>query len=309
MMYAALEQKKYFRSFDEMINMYQLNGLVNITMQQFVQNLGLNDAYVREMVNGTMRAIYNQPEMNALSGLATLAKLNGEFLHVKGGNGKIIEALINNCKKSKNFNLYLGHDVKSIAKNVNGTFTLTSSKASGEYDLVIVASPLSVANIQFGGSISHLNKFKGVSPKPVPIHVTYIEGDFDDQNFGRTAFPNVMMTEERLTSAKISTIFNFGRLHRLHSMGKIQQNELEALNIFKKDFKILFDFSWSYAAGKFEVLKSAADIPAYVLDTRLFYTSANEPLSSGMECSLFSAKNVANMIEDMYPSKQKKEDM
>jgi len=70
-------------------------------MQQFVQNLGLNDAYVREMVNGTMRAIYNQPEMNALSGLATLAKLNGEFLHVKGGNGKIIEALINNCKKSK----------------------------------------------------------------------------------------------------------------------------------------------------------------------------------------------------------------
>jgi hypothetical protein len=308
MLYNMLHKKIIFRNNEELVNMLDMKEIANKTMSEYIQELGLSDKYVSEMVNTTLRAIYNQDDMSVLSAFSAMVKLRDQQLHIKGGNQKLIEAVLDECKKSSNFKLLLNNDVKSIGKkDPAGRYILESSKGSNEYDIIILAAPLSVSKIEFTDLLQHLNKFTN-TPKEVAVHVTYIQGELNSDTFKTTTFPEFLLPEECLTSAKIVSIFNYNGMLRVHSLNKINESELAKEEIFKKGFKILSTFSWSYALGELKPVRNFADVPGYMMDTRLFYTNAHEILVSSIESSLWSAKNVVNMIEDMYLIKKAKKE-
>src|SRR5690606_38072339 len=119
--------------------------------------------------------------------------------------------------------------VTEINKDTNGTYTIrtgTLDLTGKKYDLVVIASPLSITDISFTGGLEHLNRYKN-TPKANPIYVTIVEGEFNEDFFKTNSFPKIIMPNQRLTSAKIGTIFNFGKIKRVHSIGKINKDELE----------------------------------------------------------------------------------
>jgi hypothetical protein len=303
--YDRLEKKIGFRTVEEVVGMFDAKDLVNKSIADYVREINLNEKYVNELLKGAMLGIYNQEDMSVLSAFFTFVKLDKELLYIKGGNKRLVEAMLETCRKSKSFNLLLNTDVKSISKKESaGRYTLKASNQTKEYDLVILAAPLSISNIDFTDNLQNLNKFKK-SPKATPITVTYIQGELNTDAFGRATFPLLLVPEVPITSAKINEIFNFNGIYKLHSSTPIVESELEKENVFKKGFKVLKTFTWSYACGKFEPIMNFENIPGYVLDTRLFYTNAHEVITASMETALFSAANVVNMIEDMYMVEKK----
>jgi prenylcysteine oxidase/farnesylcysteine lyase len=304
LIYDMLEKKILFRNIEELINVLNLKEYVNRTMSAYVSELGLNDIYTSEMVNASIRGIYNQEDVSVFGAFCALAKQGKEFFTIKGGNRQIVDAVIKTCKGSNNFKLYLDTNVISISKqNPAGKYILTSSKGSEDYDLIIIASPLSVANIKFTDLLQHLNKYNSL-PKPVPVHVTYIEGQLNDEVFGTDAFPKILIPEKPFTNASINSIFNFNGIYRIQSLNKLTQSELEGSKLFKEGFRVLNSFGWTYAMGRLEPILDFTDVSGYMLDTRLFYASAHEAIASGMEMSLQSAQNVVNIIEDTYLMKK-----
>jgi prenylcysteine oxidase/farnesylcysteine lyase len=299
-LYKLLDKKIVFRNIEELISLLDMKDMVNKTISEYIQELGLSDKYVSEMVNTTLRAICNQDDMSVLSAFSAMVKLNSEMLRVKGGNQLLVESIIDKCKKAKNFKLHLNTNVQAIGKkDPAGRYILESSKGSNEYDIIILAAPLSVSKIEFNDLLQHLNQFKAY-PKATPLQVTYIQGELNTDVLGITKLPQILFPKESLTSAKIVEIFNYNGLFRLHSASKINANELAKEELFKKGFKVLTTYSWSYAWGQFKPIYNFAEIPGFMMDTRLFYTNAHEVIDSSMECALVTSKNIVNMIEDMY---------
>jgi L-2-hydroxyglutarate oxidase LhgO len=304
--YDRLEKKIAINTIEEVVGILEAKNLVNKSITDYVKEINLNEKYVNEIVKGAMLGIYNQDDMSVLSAFLTLVKLDKELFYIKGGNKQLVEAMMDTCMNSKNFKLFLNIDINSISKKEQaGIYTIKSKNETKEYDLVILAAPLSVTNINFTENLEYVNKFKK-SPKATKMQITYIQGEFNTETFKRSTFPRkILIPETPITSAKINGIINFNGIYRLHSRMPIVESELEEENIFKKGFKVLKTHTWSYAFGKFEPIMSFIEIPGYRLDTRLFYTNAHEVITTSMESALASAVNVVNMIEEMYMIEKK----
>jgi hypothetical protein len=291
---------------EELNSLLELDYLpMNTTLSEYIKDMNLNELYVAEMVNATLRAFFNHQDKNVLSAFLILGLLGIPEYQIKGGNSKLINAIVDDCKKSKNFNLLLNTEVQAISKSTEGgRYNITSSKGANEYDLVVIAAPLSTTGVKFNDKLDHLNKFRK-SPTANPSQVSFIEGELNENTFQTTKFPRKLIPLNLLTSAKITGLFNLGnRLFRVHSATKIHQNELEALNIFKSDFKIINTHSWSYASARFDPV-NVSELPGYELDKGLLYTNAHEPVDTSMECALISSTNLYNLIEEMYSGKTK----
>jgi protoporphyrinogen oxidase len=304
--YSLLEKKEVYRSMEELNNKLDIHDVpANMTISEYIKDMNLHELYKAEMINSTLRAFFGQHDPNAYSAFIVLALLGIPEYRIKGGNGKLIQVILDDLKKSNDFNLLLNTEVTTINKDEDRY--ILSSKEERDYDLVVIAAPLSVSRIKFHGLLEHLNKYRK-SPKANSVTVTYIEGELNEHTFQTNKFPRKLISVQELTSAKINSIFNLGNnLYRVHSVSKIHQNELEALNIFVSDFKIVNSYTWEYASARYDTF-NIAEIPGYVLDTGLLYTNAHEPIDTSMECTLITSINLANLVGEMYPS-EKKDDM
>jgi hypothetical protein len=300
--YSILERKTAFRDIEEFINLLGLNNMVNRTVTQYIKEMDLNELYAKEIINGTISSLFNiHDNVNLLSAFIGLAKLGKTYHTTVTGNQQILLEILNECTRSKNFNSFLNSTITSINKE-DEKYTITTPQGEKEYDIVIIAAPLSVTGIKFSGALAKLNKFTS-SPKANPFHVTYIEGELNNEAFHTTSFPRILIPKEKPTSGEINAIFNFGKIFRLHSMSQVDQVELEKTNLFKKGFKIIKMHHWSYACSTFEPIVNFNDIPGYVLDNDLFYTNAHEVITTGMDFALIASQNIANILEDKYVMK------
>jgi hypothetical protein len=306
--YKVLEKKIAYKNLVEFNKLVSIDLPTNVTISQYIEEMNLSDLYVTEMVKATMRSYYNHDDMNVLAAFLTLAQVGQMEYKIKGGNKKLIKAMYEDCIKVNRFNLKINSAVKEITKNDSpgGFYTVTTSEGDKDYDLVIIATPLTVSGIKFKGLLEHLNKLTKL-PKANPVRVTYIEGELNESEFGTNQFPRKLIPINPMTSANINAIFNLGKVLRLHSVSEVNQSELEGLNILKPGFKILNTYMWSYGSGKYDPINES-DLPGYVLDSRLLYSNIHESVRSSMECSLICSTNLANLIEDMFLIK-KKEDM
>jgi hypothetical protein len=304
LLYKLLETGVSFRSLSDMIHLIDINHMVNTTMTEWLKELNLNDLYAQEMINATLNSIYNQHEMAAISGLFALSKIGNQYYRIEGGNGLIPRTLADMLISHKDFKLHLNTPVRSISKTDNNTYEVSSGLmgTSFKFDILVIATPLSISSLHFGNGLEHLNSFIN-TPKPVNLHVTYLEGELNPEVF-KHHHPNTLFS---MPETHIGGIFNYGNFFRIHSRNKLTRNDLDNLNLFK-NYKILHDFAWNYACGKYDPILNFSDIPSFVLDNRLFYLSAHEVFASGMDLSLMASKNVANMIEDLIIEKKLKKD-
>lgn len=301
--YSILEKRTTFRNIEELGKILEISHLMNITMSDLANQLKLDESYRTDMIKTVLYTIYNQEDMCAACGMLCLGKLSGDYLRLKKGNSLFIKSIINHLKLYPRFNLYTNVKVTHIFKEGVGNYKLQFTGAvfpSKEYDMVVIATPMSTSGISFSGSISHLIKYSKV-PKGVPLHVNYIRGELNYDYFKTKFPPRILMGIEKLRPAGISAIFNFGDFHRVHSITKLDTKKLDKLNIFKKGYEIVKDYYWNFASGKFDPILNFSEIPGYVLDSRLFYLSAHESITSSMEMSLISSVNMANVIMDLTP--------
>jgi len=287
--YNFLENKTTFRNIEELMKILELSNMVNKTVTELTQDLRLDSSYTTDMIQSVLHTIYNQKDMCAVSGLICLSHLNYEYHRIKGGNSLLVKNMIDKLKLSPRFNIFLNVKINHISKHGVGKYLvqLSNSDKPQEYDIVVIATPISVSDISFSGSIEPLNEYKN-NPKGIPIHVNYIRGELNYDYFKTNYPPKILMGMEKLSPAKITAIFNFGEFHRVHSTSKLNYKEIDSLNIFKKGYEIVKDYDWNFACGKFDHILNFSDIPGYVLDSRLFYLSAHEAITSSMEMSLIS---------------------
>jgi hypothetical protein len=304
LLYRLLDTGVSYKSLADMIHLIEMSNLVNITMSEWVKTLNLNNLYAEEMINATLNSIFNQNDMSAISGLFALSKIGKQCYRVDGGNGLIPRSIAEILSADHDFKLHLNTGVRKISKTDNHTYEVSTGimGETFEFDILVIATPFSISSIHFGNMLEHLNSFVN-TPTPINLHVTYLEGELNP-DFFKGANPKILLTKSDL---HIGGIFNYGDFFRIHSRNKLTKKEIEDLKIFKS-YKLLHDFAWNYACGKFDPILNFSDIPSFVLDNRLFYLSAHETITTGMDISLMSSKNIANMIEDLYIEKKLKKD-
>ena len=305
--YKLLEDKTTFRNIEELMKILELSNLVNITVSQLAKDLHLDESYTTDAIQNVLYSIYTQKDMSAFSGLLILSQLSGEYYQIKGGNLQLVKTILDKLKLLPRFNLILNEKVTHISKHGTGKYSLHLGKSnmSKEYDLVILATPMSNSGISFSGSIEYLNRYANV-PIGISKYVSYIKGELNYDYFKTKSPPKILMGMEKLMTAKIYAIFNFGDFHKIHSERKLDYKKVDGLNIFGKGFKIVKDYFWDFSCGKFDHILNFSDIPGYVIDTRLFYLSAHESITSSFEMSLISSENIANLIFDMKPNNHDK---
>ena len=158
------------RSIPEDIENLGLTAELKSDAWSFLQNL-TSPEFSREIVQAITRAWFGQ-NLATIHGLAALAAINPAPTDsvINGGNHKLIERLI----KLSDVDLHLNSTVTKIERSTVRKYRLTvktpshhqdqpsSSKDEADYDVVIIATPLQMSNIEFDIDI----KIATSSPRP-----------------------------------------------------------------------------------------------------------------------------------------------
>jgi prenylcysteine oxidase/farnesylcysteine lyase len=157
----------------EMWNAVNLESLVDTSLDQFCDRVGVpkelpwwryfvyGQGSLREELLASINLVnYNQDnsEINALSGLASFSVASVKFYSIAGGNAQVItsafdQAQVNHrtkCPDKPNVVSHVRQRISTVVGSLDG-FELYADDGSvvGEYDIVILAAPLSMARVDF----------------------------------------------------------------------------------------------------------------------------------------------------------------
>lgn len=300
--YNHLEQKTVFTGLSEMLKKIELEGLVSVTIEDYLRELGASDLYIEEFINGFIAGIYNQhKEINGFAGFVNLIGVNYKPLSIVGGNNVVIKKLVENLKitKKSHFNLFLNQTVTELNKTSTG-YILTTVEGTKEYDVVIIACPITKTQIKLTG----LEHFEGKNNEPVNLqrtHVTVVSGKLSNKFFGTEGeLPTLFLITNKLACFNITDIIVTDDGHvKIQSDGNLSE-VIKHQGLFEPGYKILKEHQWDFAYPKLIPFKSENNLPKFKLQDGLYYINAIEVAASCMELSLISSRNIVNMVELEY---------
>ncbi|RMX61282.1 hypothetical protein pdam_00007363 [Pocillopora damicornis] len=305
------KSNKYMADFVEYLELKKLkssepNSLLGIyngeefqTTRQTLENIGLNQLLIDELVTVVMRINYGQD-----------VTLNG----FAGGNWKVCDGLLS----SSNATVYKNTKISEIVKRSQGSsvcpvYTLKSDSQIPDqhYDVVIVAAPLEIADYYFD--------CKDCNNWPTPKDLgefwrtiaTFIHGQVNMNHFGFSTeddIPEVIGTTETPTN-----FFNsIGKQEPVENRTEIDPKELPINKIFSRSNLTALQLNKLFSRVDEMKVVSWLAYPhftppekfwSFVLDDGVFFVNAIEYSASAMEMSAVSAKNAALLAHHYYSGK------
>jgi len=323
--YKVLSQKEILNGLDDFLERIKLKNLINMTIEEFLIKENVSQSFIDDIVSGMIGGIYNQhKEINAFAGFITLAGVNYTPYNIQGGNGVLVQKIIEHLNTTYSDDINAGENFKfyykpitEISKDSRNKFTLFSNEEDlGEYDYVIIACPLLKTGIKFSNiELDDFNKMPQVfqTNKKTLIHAKIDPGYFTYEN--PTTKPKDFLYS--LISVNKTLSFNISEFlikisrdknenentNKTTAIIHIQSDDdldLEFLvhkGLLKNGTEKLFEYKWDFAYPKLEAVDSSRKLPSFILADNLFHLNAIELAGSCMEMSIISARNIVNMIE------------
>lgn len=165
--------RHFFRSPSEMWGAVTLDSLVRTSLAEYCRRLWISDdlpfwrraiygqgSLQRELLSATNLVNYNQDcsQVNALTGLASFSVVSAETFSIAGGNVKLIstawdQALQRRRNQCPGGDDSIRHDFRAISTVIGSLegfeFYGEDSSSIGDFDIVILAAPISMARINF----------------------------------------------------------------------------------------------------------------------------------------------------------------
>lgn len=165
------DERFFYNSPKEMWEAVNLQELVNMSLARFCDRIGVpnhvpwwryylyGQGSLREELLSSVNLVnYNQDasQINALSGLASLSASMVPLYSITGGNVQIVRSAFQQAQKKRQENCpsqVISHEAKRISTVIGSLdgFELYANDGSvvGEYDIVILATPVSMARVEF----------------------------------------------------------------------------------------------------------------------------------------------------------------
>ena len=302
---------------------------LNISLNDRLKDIGINDRLIDELVSAAVRVNYGQMPTNvhAFVGSVALAGMHGDLWSIDGGNYRVAEELVRRTEST-----FLQARVSAIELHKTGKYVIAFQKPACEnrtqkktkatsciqeesFDIVIIAAPQTTdkdpIEIKLPDSKDTLSNFTF----PGRYHrtvATLVHGDLNPEYVG-------CVNEECMTDAYFfvdpsSNINSIGKLlpvrisqgkHKLSdfpnvwkvfSQERLSREELKAafpniVQIKEENIKIADWLAYPSYAVRQEEAKSAE----FRIHKHLYYTNCIEWSASAMEMSAIAAKNVVNM--------------
>lgn len=284
-----------------------MERLVNESLCDFLeQRHGLSEAYVREFASAVTRVQYTQDcAINALVGLvALLPVVDDDCYRVQGGNMHLPERLISLSQASLR-----RATVTQVASDSAEGYLLRFHSYSGDqgvpveeeesFDVVVLASPLELSGVQFGGDLARLNGLPRRGYQTV--HVTMVSGQVNPLYFSSPSVPQCILTTERddvipFTALCSNTMLDLEdpdwRLYKIFSKAPLNDALLDSLFTSRRYHLHRVIQAYPQLPPMLALMET---LPFELADS-LYYVNAMETIFSTMETEAVSALNIRNLI-------------
>ena len=281
--------------FSELFESVGLDKWYKKPFDQILVEMGIDRKLIDDLITPISRIIYSQDaELGGFAGLSSLLGVFGEAIYsLKDGNDVLPRKLI----EASNAKVKLESKVKSIKKMFNGSFRVTAGEDTSVFDAVIVATPLEVAEITFGGVSEQFQ-----AREYQKIYIRLMKGKVNSRyfNLGSSKLPSVILTSKEanpITRFSINKSINDDESWvAVTSTDPLDEDLL--YDLFKNGRTIL-DHTWNAA---YPIFKPTEKIPPTCLDKGLLYNNAIESAASSLESSAFAALNSIKALKGQLNS-------
>jgi len=186
--------------------------------------------------------------------------------------------------------------VTSIEKGSEDKYRVSSQNRGETFDSVIIATPLSTAEIKFDG----IDSPNWETQQYQPVFTKVMQGVFDPAYFklnADTKTPAIVLTTQEadpIRHCSIEKIENNESLVTFTSAKPISEEMFK--EVFKSKATPVLEHTWKAAYPRFTPISK---LPPTQLDKGLFYVNAVEPAVTSMETSALSALNCVKMLATM----------
>ncbi|KAH7416458.1 hypothetical protein KP509_14G092300 [Ceratopteris richardii] len=281
--------KPIFETVEAMLKWANLYESTQTTCERELQNYGLSDQLINELITVIMRVNYGQSKsISGMAGAVSLCGSGGNFWAVEGGNWRMAAGLI----QLANASLLLNSKVDSVMK-VDGGYEIGTESGDKRFcNAIILATSLDESQIDFRPPIQIPRR------KMQHTHATFVRGIINPDYFG---MPSVSDVPSFIGTLEIPTIpfssinvlksyANDDKIYKVFSRMAMSDDLLDRVFSIRKITK---HFDWS-AYPHYEAPEVFAP---FVLDKRhLYYINAFENAASTIETGAVAAENVARLL-------------
>lgn len=275
---------------------------LNKTTKQGFMEQGLNERFVNEIVRASTKCNYGQNiNIHQFVGSVSLAGIQPGLWSVEGGNKQIVAQLVNDSRAAVIFK-----EVVKVELHSDETFTVHTEDTSKNYDVVIVATPLTsdaklrVKFTGFPNEIKLNGKYHRTVATIVHGRINYKYFAFDSEH----SFPNLILSVGDTffnSLGKISPVKSSAEhinIWKVFSSVPLNNTELDKLFMERYDTQV-FDWLAYPHYTTYDIFKTN---DSFVLHPGLFYVSAVEWAASAMEMSIISGRNAALLAyKSLFP--------
>eukprot|EP01111_Echinosteliopsis_oligospora_P014506 TRINITY_DN5478_c0_g1_i1.p1 TRINITY_DN5478_c0_g1~~TRINITY_DN5478_c0_g1_i1.p1 ORF type:complete len:483 (+),score=106.57 TRINITY_DN5478_c0_g1_i1:363-1811(+) len=258
--------------------------------------VGLSELFIKEMIGAMTRVNYNT-DVNDISlwgaAISAMGSL-GEVYSIVGGNRQLCSHLL----QASGARLHFGTAIKKIRQSSKSAahddlkYEVEWDGGKETYDVVIIATPLELASIEFPGI--ELDPFIFDARHYRPVHVTFLGGELNGKYFEIETADDVLTAEsEKIPFSSIGLIENVHtddghKVYKIFSRQKLSETLMDELilNHTVAHKRIIHAYPILRPTDKF--------VPT-TLAPHLYYVNAFETAVSTIETETIAAKNVARL--------------
>ncbi|EFA75628.1 hypothetical protein PPL_11134 [Heterostelium album PN500] len=293
-----LKSYKYeepFNTVQEFFDRIDLPDITKVTAEQFfVTNASISKPFIEEILSAAIRVNYNQDydKIAAFAAMIALVGAEDDLYAIKGGNYLLAKKMLEKSQSAT-----IKQSVKTIKKEKE-SYKITAVNQEGtekdyEFDIVILATPLELANIK----LQDIDNANNIVHKEYKTVNTYLIAatSLNPTYFGLP--PNEKIPEHVLTSHNKSIpffvasrnprgIIKDGRtLFKMFSENKLDEELFSKLFNNHTTLKL-------HAWKAYPVLTPTSKFPPIKIDNNLYYINAFEHAVSTMETETIASKNL-----------------
>jgi phytoene dehydrogenase-like protein len=279
----------------DIAGLFESVGLAKWTTKTLVEILlakGVSRTFIEELASPLTRTIYTQnADIGGLAGISSLlGAYGGTIYRLVDGN----DSLPTHLAQASQAAIKLKQKVTGIEKTREGNYKVSTKTDTSNFDGVIIAAPLELAQIHLDG----ITKLNHKSQEYQRVYTKIMKGNLNPSHFGLNNSakpPTIVLTTKEADPITQIGIQKAQKNQYLVSVSSPEPISSDFFNgVFKESGSPVLEHCWTAAYPRFKPLTK---LPLSRLDERLLYLNSIEAAVSSMETATLSALHSTRVMK------------